>query len=240
MYPIILIRYTLSIDYLWNSSRLKIEWKYFWIPLTFVSICPNLVRCLAGEGEKSENSDADKCIPGACVQLLAPQLRLERHLGVHKLFLNMWVSRHNASVSLVSTKPPATQPCKNLLTQHFFLDGCTHLSFSNLSCGWGKWMTVRAPRAPGAGIRFLSDLLQWKPWPELAWCDTISTQRCWETLRQTHFIIGEIIFTNSSQSEPPTFSRGHQSALWVHWWVLHWLCLCCSVINAFIPDRTLW
>ena len=67
MYPIILIRYTLSIDYLWNSSRLRIEWKYFWIPLTFVSICPNLVRCLAREREKSENSDADKCIPGACV-----------------------------------------------------------------------------------------------------------------------------------------------------------------------------
>ena len=49
----------------------------------------------------------------------SPQLRFERHPSVHKLFLNMCgeknQSRHNASVSLVSTKPPATQPCKNLL-----------------------------------------------------------------------------------------------------------------------------
>lgn len=95
----------------------------------------------------------------------------------------------------------------------------------------GKWMTVRAPRAPGVGIRFLSDLLQWKL---VAWVCLVRYHQHTEVLRD---------------AEPDTFYNWRnnfyqQLSEWATHLqsgslkckvpseftgvLVHWLCLCLS------------
>ena len=78
------------------------------------------------------------------VRVSVKQLRIERHLSVQKLFLGMLGERNHRrqckkllSVSLVSTKPPAMLPCKNLLTQYLFL--YVYSWESPISVLWAAW-----------------------------------------------------------------------------------------------------